>query len=396
MTAVALLAVPTLGDCCFIDVVEEEKSSRRVESVWAPVLARDGEQRLSRHVFESDSKAATLLQHGETARINRVTIGVLNALTQYPEELRRLEKAGVRSVIVAPLKAGGRTLGTIAFASVKRSYSAADASLAAEFARRVALAADNAILYEAARLANQAKSDFLAVMSHELRTPLTTVMGYTDLLLAEVSGKLSEQSRTYVDRVRTAAWHLLGLIEQILIYARVEVGREQVHIQRVPVDFVLRDAAALIEPVAAEKGLRFELRSPRAAAFVDTDLTKLRQILLNLLSNAVKFTEAGSVTLAAEISDTHVSFNVTDTGIGIAPEHLERVFDSFWQVDQSATRHAGGTGLGLSVARRLAVLLGGNVTAMRADSGTVFKLVLPKAHLGKAASSALDASNADL
>jgi PAS domain S-box-containing protein len=393
MTAVALLAVPTLGDCCFVDVVEEEKVSRRIESVWSSTLAGDDDTRLSRHVYETESKAAALLHKGETAILSRITPDVLRALTQQPDEIVRLERAGVRSAIVAPLKAGGRTLGTLAFAAVDRAYSKADATLIAEFARRVALAADNAILYEAAKLANQAKSDFLAVMSHELRTPLTTVMGYTDLLLAEVSGALSDQSRTYVGRVRTAAWHLLGLIEQILIYARVEVGREQVHIQRVPVDFVLRDAAALIEPVAAEKGLRFELKQPQIAAYVDTDLTKLRQILLNLLSNAVKFTESGSVTLEADISDTQVSFNVSDTGIGIAPEHLERVFDSFWQVDQSATRHAGGTGLGLSVARRLALLLGGNVSASSDQKGSVFKLVLPKAHLGKGGAPALDANS---
>lgn len=234
---------------------------------------------------------------------------------------------------------------------------------------------------ETALMANQSKSDFLAVMSHELRTPLTTVMGYADLLLAEVSGELPTKSRNYVDRIRRAAWHLLGLIEQILIYTRVEIGREQVHVERVSVELVLRDAAALIEPVAGEKGLSFKLQPPHVSAYVDTDLTKLRQILLNLLSNAVKFTDAGEVLLTAVVGEDVVEFMVRDTGIGIADEHIDRVFESFWQVDQSATRRAGGTGLGLTVARRLARLLNGDVAVTSTPGeGTTFVVKLPRAH----------------
>jgi signal transduction histidine kinase len=222
-------------------------------------------------------------------------------------------------------------------------------------------------------------------MSHELRTPLTTVMGYTDLLLAGVTAQLSQQSQTYVERIRSAAWHLLGLIEQILIYARLEVGRERVHVEKVGVARVLRDAAELIEPVAHEKGLQFVLRVPDEELAVDTDATKLRQILINLLSNAVKFTEKGSVQLEAGASDSHVQFMVHDTGVGIAPEHQQRVFDSFWQVDQSATRKEGGTGIGLSVSRKLARLLGGDISVRSTpQEGTTFTLRLPRASLTKA------------
>ena len=380
MAAVALLAVPTLGDCCFVDVIEEEGASRRIESAWAAAIAGDGERRFSHRLYDTTPRAAKLMQAAETTVVAPVPDEALRSIAVDIEELKRLRRAGVQSVIVAPLKAGGRTLGTITIASAQRTYIETDASLLTEFARRVALAADNAIHYETARLASQAKSDFLAVMSHELRTPLTTVMGYTDLLLAEVSGALTTQSRTYVDRIRTAAWHLLGLIEQILIYTRVEVGREQVQTERVMIEYVLRDAAALIEPVAAEKGLKFRCKTPEQTAYVDTDLTKLRQVLLNLLSNAVKFTDEGDVVLEARVADRTIEFLVHDTGIGIAPEHIDRVFDSFWQVDQSATRRVGGTGLGLSVARRLAKLLGGDVSVTSTPAvGTTFVLRLPRA-----------------
>jgi signal transduction histidine kinase len=181
-----------------------------------------------------------------------------------------------------------------------------------------------------------------------------------------------------VERIRTAAWHLLGLIEQILIYARLEVGRERVHVEKVPLDRVLRDAAELIEPVASEKGLQFHRKEPEAGAYVETDVTKLRQILLNLLSNAVKFTDAGKVELEARVTDSGVEFMVHDTGVGIAPEHQQRVFDSFWQVDQSATRKEGGTGIGLSVSRKLARLLGGDISVRSTpQQGTTFTLQLP-------------------
>ena len=379
MDAVALLAVPTLADACVLDLTEEESEAHRMESTWSEALSRGGPPRFTQRNFSTPSTAISLLSDGEATLITRISDSVLRSITSSPEELDRLRKAGVRSAVVAPLTAGGRLLGTLSTISTTRVYTKADCALIAEFARRVALAADNALLYGTARIASKAKSDFLAVMSHELRTPLTTVMGYTDLLLAEVSGALTDKSRNYIDRIRVAAWHLLGLIEQILIYTRVEVGREQVHSERIPLEYVLRDAAALIEPVAAEKGLNFRLAPLGSADFIDTDITKLRQILLNLLSNAVKFTDEGAVTLEAEVVGDVVEFRVTDTGVGIAAEHLERIFDSFWQVDQSATRRAGGTGLGLSVARNLARLLGGDVSVTsEAGQGSVFKLTLPQ------------------
>lgn len=384
LTAVGLLAVPTLGECCIIDVAEEEDVARYIDSTWAPELAGGGEMHFDRRVYAEEAHAAALVAEGRTVVFRRATDTVLRAITTDPVELERLRAAGGVSAMVAPLKAGGRELGTMAVLSSQRTYSEADSVLFTEFARRVALAADNAILYVTARLASQSKSDFLAVMSHELRTPLTTVMGYTDLLLAEVTGGLADKPRNYLERIRGAAWHLLGLIEQILIYTRVEVGREQVHVERVVLDFVLRDAAGLIEPVAAEKGLSFKLIEPAQPGYLDTDLTKLRQILLNLLSNAVKFTDEGEVVLEARVLPDTIEFVVRDTGIGIAAENLDRIFDSFWQVDQSATRRVGGTGLGLSVARKLARLLGGDIAVTSvADVGTTFVVQLPRARISR-------------
>jgi PAS domain S-box-containing protein len=381
--------VPALADCCIIDVVEPEGNARRIATAWSPELDIPGAHRLMRRVNAPAPSGAALLKGFEPILLTTVTEAALGHVTSDNSELKRLRDAGVRSVVVTPLNVGGRKLGTLTAIGITRSYNQSDLRLTNELARRAAFAIDNAVLYEAASMANQSKSDFLAVMSHELRTPLTTVMGYTDLLLAGVTAQLSQQSQTYVERIRMAAWHLLGLIEQILIYARLEVGREQVHVEKVLVARVMRDAAELIEPVASEKGLQFNLIEPPAEAVVETDATKLRQILLNLLSNAVKFTDAGGVDLEARVTDAYVQFLVHDTGVGIAPEHQHRVFDSFWQVDQSATRKEGGTGIGLSVSRKLAHLLGGDLTVRSTPrQGTTFTLSLPRSGLTRTIASA--------
>ena len=377
--------VPALADCCFIDVAEPDGATRRIESAWSAALG-GGAARHTRRLSAEQAGSARLLNQSEAVLISRITDDVLQALSPAAEEVARLRSAGVSHVVVAPLDVGGRKLGTLVTVATTRSYRTADFELIRELARRAAFALDNALLYEAASMANQSKSDFLAVMSHELRTPLTTVMGYTDLLLAGVSTQLNQQSQTYVQRIRTAAWHLLGLIEQILIYARLEVGRERVHVEKVQLARMLRDAAELIEPVASEKGLEFRFIEPSEEAYVETDSTKLRQILLNLLSNAVKFTESGGVQLEARTTSRNVEFMVHDTGVGIAAEHQQRVFDSFWQVDQSATRKEGGTGIGLSVSRKLARLLGGDITVTSTvQEGTTFTLTLPRVPLTKPA-----------
>jgi signal transduction histidine kinase len=215
-------------------------------------------------------------------------------------------------------------------------------------------------------------------MSHELRTPLTAVVGYTELLADEVVGPVNDTQRDHLARVRASSEHLLMLIEDILSFARIEAGREQVHVEEFGLAALLEQAAVIVRPLAEKKGLAFTLSGHDARAVMRSDPQKVRQIIINLLANAVKFTSEGAVRLAASASGTHVSFEVVDTGPGIAGEHLEQVFDAFWQVDQRMTRRAGGTGLGLSVARQLARLLGGDVRARSTvGEGSVFTVDLP-------------------
>jgi signal transduction histidine kinase len=307
--------------------------------------------------------AALAVRAGEQVLVERVSDDVLMASGSGAGREGRPPLGAPRSVLAMPLDARGRKLGAMTFAvrSSAQRFTPADMELITEIARRAALAIDNAQLYEAALLANQAKADFLTVMSHELRTPLTAIMGYTELLADGVSGPVSEVQQGQLQRIDASARHLLQLIEAILAFARVEAGREEVHLELCDLRLIAAEVSMLIQPVATKQGLRLVSDLQPDMGLVRSDPGKIRQILINLLSNAVKFTERGELGLSVFREGAELVLRVSDTGIGIAPEHIARIFDPFWQVEQPRTRRVGGTGLGLSVTRHLARMLGGDI-----------------------------------
>jgi signal transduction histidine kinase len=221
--------------------------------------------------------------------------------------------------------------------------------------------------------ASRAKSEFLASMSHELRTPLTAIIGFGDLLESEVGGSLSALHKQHVQRIKKGAWHLVAIIDEILTFSRLEAGRLDLVSERTDVGALAREIAAFLEPAAKAKGLELRVRTPTTPVYLATDVMRLRQVLINLLGNAIKFTDKGFIELEVEQQQNRVVFHVRDTGPGIAPQHRERVFEPFRQIEQSTKRTKGGTGLGLSVSRKLARLMGGDLEiGESAAPGTTF------------------------
>lgn len=229
--------------------------------------------------------------------------------------------------------------------------------------------------------ANRAKGEFLAVMSHELRTPLNAIGGYAELMEMGVRGPISEQQRADLHRIQQSQKHLLGLINQVLNYTRVESGAVHYALDDVPVAEALAAAEALVAPQVRAKRLRYVLAACDRSIHARADREKLQQILLNLLANAIKFTDAGGeVRVACAAAEGVVTITVEDTGVGIAADKLAAVFEPFVQVDQRFAREHEGVGLGLAISRDLARGMGGDLTALSTlGEGSTFALTLPAA-----------------
>ena len=230
--------------------------------------------------------------------------------------------------------------------------------------------------------ANQVKSNFLANMSHELRTPLNAIIGYSELLHTVATRKGQPETLADLDKITRAGKHLLTLINDVLDISKIEAGKMQLHIEEFPVAALIDDVAATVRTLADKNGNTLQLDVASDVGIIHADVTRVRQCLYNLLSNAAKFTKQGAIRLTARREVTaggdEIVLAVEDSGIGLTPDQLGRLFQPFTQADASTTRKYGGTGLGLAITRNLARIMGGDITVTSTPgAGSTFTLRLP-------------------
>ena len=322
-------------------------------------------------------------------------------LASYPAMAPLLEATGHHANAVVPLIVEGRVLGAFGAAfDSPQEFGEDDRSLALAVAQQCAQALERARLFEAERkarrdaelamlaaeAANRAKGEFLATMSHELRTPLNAIAGHAQLIEMGLHGPVTEGQREALGRIELAQRHLLGLVNDVLNFARLQAGRVEYEVRAVQLAEVIAALDPLIGPQLNAKGLGYSVNAPDDV-LVLADRDKLIQVLLNLLSNAVKFTPSGGKVRVecAERSDGSgdpdtVFLRVSDTGVGIPRDKLVEIFDPFIQVDMSATGRKGGTGLGLAISRDLTRGMGGDLRVRSTvGGGTTFTVALPRA-----------------
>jgi signal transduction histidine kinase len=373
-------AVPVLGDEAVLFVVASDgglhSAARASRPVRGGVVAdHDPNDRLPR---DSPHPAVVATRMGTLAYVEENQTGPV-AYTGEAPVAEDSALARIRAVAVPIQRERDAVAALYLCLEPGKHYAVGDLDLLVTVGRALSLSLENARLRREAKDARRAKADFLSVMSHELRTPLTAVVGYADLLEAGIPGPVNEGQIGHLGRIKESAWELLELIDGILGYARYEGESPELNVEVVRPEELVTDAVTVFRSSMREKGLDLIVdHGPDLPAF-RTDREKASRILLHLLSNAHKFTAEGEVRIGVTHDAERILFSVDDTGTGIPPRDMEHIFEPFWQGQKPDTRTAGGTGMGLSLARRLGEMLSGElVIESRIGRGTTARLSLPR------------------
>jgi GAF domain-containing protein len=308
---------------------------------------------------------------------------------EFPEGSAIARELGHRTILAVPLLAQGTPFGAIVLRRSKvELFSDKQIELVSTFADQAVIAIENVRLFDEIQeknrqlqLASENKSQFVSSMSHELRTPLNAIIGLTDMLVTNAARFGTEKAQEPLQRVNRAGTHLLGLINQVLDLSKIEAGKLELNPQTVQLSSLINEVIGTAGQLAEQNKNRLVVDAQENLGALTVDPMRLRQILLNLLSNACKFTKAGELKLAArKVSNgsSFVEFAVSDTGIGMTAEQQAKLFEEFSQADASTAQNFGGTGLGLAITRKLARMMGGDVTVRsEPGKGSVFTVRLP-------------------
>jgi PAS domain S-box-containing protein len=406
LTNLARLAVPHLADWCAVDFAYRNQPCRRL------AVAHNNPAK-EQYLWELPCTAhgfKPVWQNGTPQAAFNATADDLNAWIRKSKTPDILVELGCCSYLCVPLHIGNRTFGSILFvwSESGRHYTPEDLELAEDLGHRAALAIENARLYEESTAQNQRlaqqnaelerqrqqietqnqqlkeaarlKSQFLAMMSHELRTPMNAIIGFSQVLLRQRTSPLTEHHRQMLDCILNNGKSLLALIDDILDLSKIEAGRLELKPHKFNVVQMVSATIAELRSLADEKHLALSFQETLDNPEISNDRDRFRQILVNLLSNAIKFTETGSVTVILRQADADtIHLIVQDTGIGIAPDQQERVFEEFRQVDQTSTRKYSGTGLGLAITKSLVQLMRGRISLeSQLGAGSSFCVELPR------------------
>lgn len=401
-------------DTCSVRLLENDGVIRiKAQRGLKPEFVKSAERRPSMDCYSGECfLSGRVINVPDTSKITK------------PISTNRIAEQGIKSFILAPIFSEKEIIGVLSISSMKERgyFSDKFIELFTSLAQQLGVAIGTARLYDQlarfnkeleAKVAERTvalerksiqlseanlelkeldrlKSEFLANMSHELRTPLNSIIGFTQLLLAEIDGEINREQKESLETVERNANNLLSLINDILDLSKIEAGKMTLALQPVSLDDVIDDTMTIMNPLIENKKQHFTLKKPSNLPKVMGDKEKLNQILINLLSNAIKFTDpGGSISLHVELwvktlpagldsSKSYVRISVQDNGIGIKPEDLERLFGEFIQLDASASRKYGGTGLGLSITRRLVEMLQGKIIVKsRYGEGSTFSFFIP-------------------
>jgi len=296
---------------------------------------------------------------------------------------------GYRTILGIPMLREGKPIGVLTLTRKEvRPFTEKQIELVSTFADQAVIAIENVRLFDEIQdksrqlqLASENKSQFVSSMSHELRTPLNAIIGLTEMMVTNAARFGTEKAQEPLQRVNRAGTHLLGLINQVLDLSKIEAGKLELNPQTVQLAPLLNDVIGTAGQLAEQNKNRLVVDAQENLGAMTVDPMRLRQILLNLLSNACKFTKAGEVKLAArKVSNgsNFVEFAVSDTGIGMTPQQQAKLFAEFSQADVATAQRFGGTGLGLAITRKLARMMGGDVTVTsEPGKGSVFTVRLP-------------------
>jgi PAS domain S-box-containing protein len=396
----ARLVVPRLADWCGVNVVDEDGTTRQLAVAHADPAKVELARELGRR-FPPDPDSPTgvpaVLRSGRSELVSEITEEMLERGARGPEHLAAVRGLGLRSYIAVPLLARGRTLGALTFVAAEsgRRYGPDDLALAEELGRRGGLAVDNARLYREAREADRRKDEFLAMLSHELRNPLAPIRNAVSVL--RLRGADAETVAWARDVLERQSGHLTRLVDDLLDASRITRTKVRLRRERVDLAGLVRATCDDHRADLGAAGLALEVEAQPGPVWVAGDRTRLAQVLGNLLANAAKFTDRGGrVTVRLTAADGRAEVAVSDTGVGIEPAMLPRLFEPFSQADRSLERSKGGLGLGLALVKGLVELHGGEARAASdgAGRGATFTFWLPLAAEGWAEEAGTQAGGA--